>query len=126
MGLLSVGIREFKDVRAAANSLNPIVHCAAQVTVTTSLELPRTHIEINTLGALNAPEAARLNDAAILYFSTNKVCGDNVNRIPTRELETRYELDDLRYEQGMPEDFPVDNTGHSAYAYSKLARDLYV
>jgi len=41
-------------------------------------------------------------------------------------LETRYEFDEPRYGQGIPEDFPVDNTGHSPYGCSKLAGDLYV
>ncbi len=38
----------------------------------------------------------------------------------------RYVFQDGNYVDGIPEDFPVDHTGHSPYGCSKLAADLYV
>ncbi len=49
-----------------------------------------------------------------------------MNRIPVREMETRYEFADRRYPNGIPEDFPIDLTGHTPYGSSKLAADVYV
>ena len=119
-------IRNTKDLKEVCAGVNAIVHVAAQVTVTMSVKSPRTDFEINTLGTFNVLEAARANDAAVVYTSTNKVYGENVNRIPVVEKETRYEFSDSRYRNGIPEDFPTDLTGHSPYGCSKLAADAYV
>jgi CDP-paratose 2-epimerase len=106
--------------------VDAIVHVAAQVAVTTSVKSPRTDFEINTLGTFNVLEVARANDASVVYTSTNKVYGENVNRIPVVEKETRYEFSEPRYRNGIPEDFSTDLTGHSPYGCSKLAADSYV
>jgi CDP-paratose 2-epimerase len=119
-------VRDFAALAEAARGTDIIVHAAAQVAVTTSLENPREDFEVNALGTFNVLEAARREDAALLFLSTNKVYGENVNSIPVRELETRYEFADPRYERGIPEEFPVDHTGHTPYGSSKLAADIYV
>ncbi len=119
-------VRRYSDVLEASIGVECIVHTAAQVAVTTSLKDPRLDFEVNALGTLNVLEAARVRDACVLYTSTNKVYGDNVNRIPLVEKETRYEYADPRYWEGIPEDFPIDLTGHTPYGVSKLAADLYV
>lgn len=59
-------------------------------------------------------------------LSTNKVYGENVNEIPVKEADTRYQFDSLQYADGIPESFPVDNTKHTPYGTSKLAADLYI
>jgi CDP-paratose 2-epimerase len=41
------------------------------------------------LGTFNVLEVARLEDANLIFASTNKVYGENVNRIPVIEKETR-------------------------------------
>jgi CDP-paratose 2-epimerase len=119
-------IRRYSDVLEASEGVEYIVHAAAQVAVTTSLRDPRLDFEINALGTLNVLEAARVRDAGVLYTSTNKVYGENVNKIPLVEKETRYEYADPAFREGIPEDFPVDLTGHTPYGASKLAADLYV
>ena len=119
-------IRRYSDVLEASEGVECIVHAAAQVAVTTSLRDPRLDFEINALGTLNVLEAARVRDACVLYTSTNKVYGENVNKIPLVEKETRYEYADPAFREGIPEDFPVDLTGHTPYGVSKLAADLYV
>jgi CDP-paratose 2-epimerase len=66
-------VRDFNNVRSASDSVDTIIHTAAQVAVTTSLTDARTDFEINALGTFNILEAARLNDSAVVFCSTNKV-----------------------------------------------------
>ncbi|MHA1632916.1 MAG: NAD-dependent epimerase/dehydratase family protein [Candidatus Freyarchaeota archaeon] len=119
-------VRRFEEVKNAARDVDVIVHAAAQVAVTTSLKDPRLDFEVNALGTFNVLEAARLCDAAVIYCSTNKVYGENVNKIPVRDTGKRYEFADPKYAWGIPEDFPVDLCGHSPYGCSKLSGDIYV
>ena len=119
-------VRNFVALSEAAKGVDLIVHTAAQVAVTTSLENPREDFEVNALGTLNALEVARKEDATFLFLSTNKVYGENVNSIPVRELDTRYEFADSRFERGIPEELSVDHTGHTPYGSSKFAADIYV
>ncbi len=69
-------VRNFEALRRAAEGVDLIVHAAAQVAVTTSVENPREDFEVNALGTFNVLEAARREDAAVLYLSTNKVYGE--------------------------------------------------
>lgn len=124
--LVKGDIRDFASLKKACKDIEVIVHTAAQVAVTSSVRAPRTDFEINALGTFNVLEAARLNDAAVVYCSTNKVYGENVNGIPVREGVKRYSFADERYKEGIPENFPIDLHGHSPYGCSKLAGDLYV
>jgi CDP-paratose 2-epimerase len=124
--LVKGDIRSFEQVRGIAKDINVIIHVAAQVAVTTSIANPRIDFEINTLGTFNVLEVARLEDANLIFTSTNKVYGENVNKIPVIEKETRYEYADPSFRKGIPETFPIDLTGHSPYGCSKLAADIYV
>ena len=124
--LLKGDIRNFEEVKAASKGVNAIVHTAAQVAVTTSLSDPRTDFEINALGTFNVLEALRLNDAGLVFCSTNKVYGENVNGIAVKEEKNGYCFADEKYRNGIPETFPVDLCGHSPYGCSKFAGDIYV
>ena len=119
-------ITRFSTLKEASTNADVIIHTAAQVAVTTSLEDPRRDFEINAIGTFNVLEAARLNDCAVLYCSTNKVYGDNVNHIPIRELDARYEFADDTFKDGIPETFQIDHCEHTPYGSSKLAGDIYV
>jgi CDP-paratose 2-epimerase len=124
--LVKGDVRDFEKVREVARGVDAIIHAAAQVAVTSSIVNPRLDFEINALGTLNVLEAARLEDSSLVFTSTNKVYGENVNKIPVVERETRYEYADPRFKDGIPETFPVDLTSHSPYGCSKLAADVYV
>jgi CDP-paratose 2-epimerase len=119
-------VRKLEDLKSVLQGANAIVHTAGQVAVTTSLKDPKTDFEINALGTFNVLEAARANDAAVIFCSTNKVYGDNVNEIPVRSEAKRYVFDDPANKYGVSESFSVDRTGHSPYGSSKLAADIYV
>jgi len=119
-------IRDFSLLKNLRKDVDVIIHAAAQVAVTTSLKNPREDFEINVIGTFNVLEAARLSDAAVVYCSTNKVYGDNVNGIPVAEKDKRYEFADDKYRNGIPENFPIDSCEHTPYGCSKLAGDIYV
>jgi CDP-paratose 2-epimerase len=121
-----VDVTKAKLVKQASKGIGVIVHAAGQVAVTASVSDPRTDFEVNALGTFNILEAARQNDCALIFCSTNKGYGENVNDIPLKEEETRYCFSDPTYANGIPESFPIDHTGHSPYGSSKLAADIYV
>ena len=60
-------------------------------------------------------------------MSTNKVYGDNPNKLKIYEKETRWELkkDDKNF-RGIKENFPIDNATHSFFGVSKTYADLIV
>jgi len=124
--LMKGDITNFDDVNNLAKDADVIIHTAAQVAVTTSIANPKIDLEINILGTFNALEAARLNDSMGLFCSTNKVYGDNVNKIPVTEKEKRYEFVDPKYKNGISETFPIDLCEHTPYGCSKLAGDIYI
>ena len=124
--MVKADIRDIDVLGRAARDSDVIIHTAAQVAVTSSVLDPKTDFEVNLIGTFNVLETARLNDSAVVFCSTNKVYGNNVNSIPVDEQETRYVLADHKFDLGVPESFPIDHTGHSPYGSSKLAADIYV
>lgn len=106
--------------------IDVVVHAAGQTAVTTSLDDPETDFRINALGTLNVLEAVRrYNDrSAVIYCSTNKVYGSNVNKVRILEQRTRYVFED-KFKDGIPETFPIDLCEHTPYGCSKLAADIY-
>lgn len=121
-------VRNSDRIEAVVEGHDAIVHLAGQVAVTASLDDPRMDFEVNAEGTFNVLEAARKaeSDPTVVFASTNKVYGGNVNEIPVREEETRYWYDDPEYERGIPESLSIDGCEHTPYGTSKLAGDLYV
>lgn len=121
-------IRSSETMEELAKDVDAIIHTAGQVAVTTSVTDPRTDFEINALGTFNVLEAARKSKSnpAVLFCSTNKVYGDNVNKIPVKEEKTRYSFANTKYKNGIPESFPTDLCEHTPYGASKFAADVYV
>lgn len=124
--LIEGDVRNFGEVKKAAKDVDAIIHAAAQTAVTTSLKDPQTDFEINALGTFNVLEAARRENSAVIYCSTNKVYGDNVNEISVEEKEDRYEFSESSFKNGVSEDLSIDSCEHTPYGCSKLAGDLYV
>lgn len=120
-------IRDFDLIKENMKDIDIVIHTAAQVAVTTSIKDPRTDFEINALGTFNILETARLSNSnpSIIFCSTNKVYGSNVNKIPVKEYETRYCFTDEKFLNGIPENFPIDLCEHTPYGCSKLVGDLY-
>lgn len=124
--ILKEDIRDSKQIEKAAKGVDVIIHTAAQTAVTTSIIDPRTDFEINAQGTFNVLEAARKTSAAVVFCSTNKVYGDNVNKIEVMEKKTRYEFADKNFKNGIPETFSTDLCEHTPYGASKFAADIYV
>src|SRR4030088_2103940 len=70
-------IRDSISVIEGVRHANAVLHRAAQVAVTGSLQEPVDDFEINARGTLNTLEAIRLHNpsAPIIFASTNKVYG---------------------------------------------------
>ena len=93
---IKADIRDVEAVKKAAREKDVIVHLAAQVAVTSSVEEPRSDFEINAGGTFNVLEGARQagNQPVVIYASTNKVYG-GLEDLKISEGETRYRIDDL-------------------------------
>ena len=121
------------DVRDAAlvadlvRNADAVVHTAGQTAVTTSLTDPVTDFETNVVGTFRVLEAARGTGRPIplVFTSTNKVYGENVNALGVRAAGGRYVFTS-GHEAGVPETLSVDHSKHTPYGASKLAADLYV
>ena len=118
------------SVLALIDELRPdlVVHTAAQPSHDRAAAVPFLDFEVNAMGTLNMLEAARRScpESPFIHMSTNKVYGDRPNSIPLRELEARWEYADPAYENGIPEDFSIDQSKHSMFGVSKVAADVMV
>ena len=78
-----INIANYNDLRKAYDVVKPdvIFHLAAQVAVTLSIQDPKEDFESNLLGTFNLLELVRLDDnkPIVLYASTNKVYGQNID-----------------------------------------------
>jgi CDP-paratose 2-epimerase len=123
-------IRDRAGVLALVRELRPaaIVHAAAQPSHDRAAAIPFDDFDTNAVGTLNMLEAARqaCPEAPFVHMSTNKVYGDAPNRLPLRELETRWDFADPALQHGIAEDFSIDQSTHSLFGVSKLAGDLMV
>jgi CDP-paratose 2-epimerase len=123
-------IRDRDGVLGLVEEVRPelIIHTAAQPSHDRAAAIPFLDFETNAMGTLHLLEAARryCPDSPFVHMSTNKVYGDRPNSVPLKELEKRWDYDDPRYEYGIAEDFPIDQSKHSLFGASKVAADVMV
>ncbi|MEN3377067.1 MAG: CDP-paratose 2-epimerase [Hyphomicrobiales bacterium] len=119
-------IRDGEAVKGAVSGAAAVIHLAAQVAVTTSLENPLEDFEINARGTLNMLEAVRLANpgAPVLFASTNKVYGRLFDEREVVHRAQRYVPAKQGCEQGVDERAPLDL--YSPYGCSKGAAEQYV
>ena len=111
------------------SNIKVIIHAAAQPSHDWAIKEPHTDFTVNANGTLNLLELTRnfCNKARFIYVSTNKVYGDNPNKLPLVEKENRYELKkNHSFYKGISEEMSIDNCTHSLFGVSKLAADLLV
>ena len=111
------------------DNISLIIHTAAQPSHDWAAKDPITDFTVNANGTLNLLEAMRKHcpEAVFIFTSTNKVYGDNPNKLPLIEKETRWEIDPSHeYQEGIPETLSVDQNMHSLFGASKLAADILV
>lgn len=85
--------------------------------------------EINSTATLYLLENFRkyCPEATFIFLSTNKVSGDNVNKLDFIEKETRYDYASPEYFNGISEtNLSVDQCKHSLFGCSKASADFYV
>lgn len=127
---VELDIRNRAGVDALIAELSPqlIVHTAAQPSHDLAASRPFDDFDVNAGGTLNMLEATRRHapDAVFVHMSTNKVYGDRPNSIKLKELPNRWDYDDLAFEHGIAEDFPIDQSKHSLFGASKVAADVMV
>src|SRR3989338_6009414 len=86
-------VRNRKDVLAAiGKGVDVVIHTAGQPGVPLSVRIPEEDFSINAYGALNVLECVRqkCKNAVFIYCSTNKVYGENVDKMALLEKKTRY------------------------------------
>ena len=106
-----------------------VIHAAAQPSHDWAARDPHTDFSVNATGTLVMLEHARQHcpDAVFIFCSTNKVYGDNPNRLPLVEHPLRWEVEeDHRFFGGIDETMSVDQCKHSLFGASKLAADVLV
>jgi CDP-paratose 2-epimerase len=120
-------VRDGALVGDLVRTVDAVVHTAGQTAVTTSLTDPVSDFETNVVGTFRVLEAVRAGGRPlpVVFTSTNKVYGENVNALGVREDGRRYVFTG-GHADGVPESLPVDHTKHTPYGASKLAADLYV
>lgn len=100
-----------------------VIHLAAQVAVTTSVQNPQHDFLTNAQGTLNVLEAARASSPMplVIFASTNKVYG-NMDHAEVMLTDAGYRY--KQYGAGIAEHHRTDF--HSPYGCSKGAADQYV
>lgn len=124
-----IDIRSGKKIENVfkSNKLDLIIHAAAQPSHDWAAKEPLTDFTVNALGTLILLEAYRkfTPNAVFIYCSTNKVYGDNPNRLPFKESNSRYELSkNHKFYNGIDESMSLDDNTHSIFGVSKTSADL--
>ena len=129
----NIDIRNVNDLekifKKYAKKISIIIHCAAQPSHDYGKNYPFLDFNVNATGTLNLLELTKRYSpsAPFIFMSTNKVYGDNPNRLKLIEKKTRWELkkSDKSY-RGIRENFSIDNATHSFFGVSKTYADLIV
>lgn len=125
-------IRNLEDF-SGIKEFDLLIDCAAEPSVHAGVkDSTLSLLENNLTGSIHCLEATRNMGAAILFLSSSRVYPiKSINRLPYRELETRYDWDILApgkrlhgfSDQGITEKFPLEGT-RSLYGASKLSVEL--
>ena len=110
-------------------NISLVIHCAAQPSHDYGKNFPILDFNVNATGTLNLLEMTKLfcPDAPFIFMSTNKVYGDNPNKLSLIEKSKRWEIkkSHINY-KGINENFSIDNCTHSFFGVSKTYADLIV
>lgn len=127
----NIDIRNKKKIYDMLRKEKPdlIIHAAAQPSHDWAAKEPLTDFTVNALGTYILLEGVRnfCPESVFIFTSTNKVYGDNPNKLSLKELKTRYEiLPTHHYYKGIDENMSLDHNTHSLMGVSKTAADLIV
>ena len=116
----------FKKYR---KNIKLIIHCAAQPSHDYGKDYPIIDFNVNATGTLNLLELTKKYcfESPFIFMSTNKVYGDNPNKLPLVEKSTRWEIkNNHSFKNGITENMSIDNCVHSFFGASKSYADLAV
>jgi len=126
-------IRNFEKLtnifKKYSKNISLIIHSAAQPSHDYGKNFPFLDFHVNATGTLNLLELTKkyCPNASFIFMSTNKVYGDNPNKLKILETKTRWELSDTdKNFNGINENFSIDNSTHSFFGVSKTYADLIV
>jgi|TARA_B110000459_G_scaffold95192_1_gene106268 CDP-paratose 2-epimerase len=130
---LNIDIRNYNNLEKVfkkyKKNISLIIHCAAQPSHDYAKNFPLMDFNVNATSTLNLLELTKkyCPSSPFIFMSTNKVYGDNPNRLKIKENTKRWELDkkDNNY-RGIDERFSIDNCTHSFFGVSKTYADLAV
>ena len=128
-----VDIRNFSSLekiyKKYKNSIKLVIHSAAQPSHDWAKNNIFKDFDINARGTINLLEMTKnyCFDAPFIFMSTNKVYGDNPNKLPLVEKSTRWEIkNNHSFKNGITENMSIDNCVHSFFGASKSYADLAV
>ena len=110
-------------------SIKLIIHSAAQPSHDLAKIMPMTDFKTNALSTIHLLELTKkyCPQSPFIFMSTNKVYGDNPNKLPLIEKKTRWEIkSDHVYRNGITEKMSIDDCIHSFFGASKSYADLAV
>jgi len=123
-------VRYAQDLEFAGRSIDWIVDCAAEPSVTAGYgDGSRYVVETNLVGTLNCLELARRAGARVCFLSTSRVYPTaRLNALDVVEDETRFRLAGAQSQAGasaagVSEDFALEGA-RTLYGASKLASEL--
>ena len=129
----NIDIRNFngleKIFKKYRKNISLIIHCAAQPSHDYGKKFPVLDFNVNATGTLNLLELTKIYcpNSPFIFTSTNKVYGDNPNKLSIIETKNRWELKkNNKYYNGIDEKFSIDHCTHSFFGVSKTYADLIV
>ncbi len=129
----NVDIRNYESLKKIfkkyRNKIKLIIHSAAQPSHDWAKNFPLIDFDVNAKGTLNMLDLTRhyCPNSTFIFMSTNKVYGDNPNKLNLVEKKSRYELPTSHnYFRGIDETMSIDDNTHSFFGVSKCYADLLV
>ena len=95
---LNIDIRNYNQLekifKKFKKDISIIIHCAAQPSHDYGKNYPKLDFEVNASGTLNMLELTKIYcpNSRFIFMSTNKVYGDNPNKLKFTEKKLRWEL----------------------------------
>ena len=130
---LNIDIRNYEKLKKIfkkySRNISLIIHCAAQPSHDYGKNYPIIDFNVNATGTLNLLELTKkyCSNSPFIFMSTNKVYGDNPNKLKLIETKNRWELSKKnKYFRGINEQFSIDHCTHSFFGVSKTYADLIV
>jgi CDP-paratose 2-epimerase len=130
---LSIDIRNYNSLekifKKYKKNISLVIHCAAQPSHDYGKNYPIIDFNVNATGTLNLLKLAKkyCSNIPFIFMSTNKVYGDNPNKLNLIEKSKRWELNkNDKYFKGIDENFSIDRCVHSFFGVSKTYADLIV